>query len=490
MTDVTASTPTGSLQAVTDPPVAQDRTKQDRSIDRVWSDHRSLAIGAIVVVILIGVGLRLWIMTGKLGTIDSDEAITGLMARHLSTASSARSCGGSATRARSSRGRWRRASGSSGRAVSARAAVPAHVGGGDRDDLAHRPPVPRPFQAVFAALVFWLWPAIYVWVGVKPLFFYVPTLVLGLVDVLCASARCRRPTRSPTGACSASPPARVVDVAQHRVLPAPLGVWFLAFHWRSLLPRALYAGPVRGPRRAAVDLEPDLRVRLQAGRTATPRAATSTTSATSSPMPSRPRSGSGRVRGRWVAGPGRRLRRSRSRLLALAIVLGLRASGRSPSGLLGLPVVFAFNPLRRTPPTDWWATVGTSTSSPRSSRSPWPLGATGRTARSRQCPWQRRACGASLASTCARRIGVVRRSTASSRGSSATAHEVFASFWVSSPHVRERRTHRGRRHRPRPHLPGVRGPRPQLELPAYVFFASDKAGIKYCAIAPPPSVRS
>src|SRR5688572_27527811 len=43
----------------------------------------TLAIVAVVALVAVGLAIRLWIMTGKLGTIDSDEAITGLMARHL-----------------------------------------------------------------------------------------------------------------------------------------------------------------------------------------------------------------------------------------------------------------------------------------------------------------------------------------------------------------------------------------------------------------------
>ena len=45
-----------------------------------WSRGAHIGIG---VVVLAGLGVRIWMMTGSLGRIDSDEALTGLMARHL-----------------------------------------------------------------------------------------------------------------------------------------------------------------------------------------------------------------------------------------------------------------------------------------------------------------------------------------------------------------------------------------------------------------------
>ena len=59
----------------------------------------------------------------------------------------------------------------------------------------------RPFQAVFAALAFWLWPALAVWIGTKPLLFYVPTLLLGVGVMLCAVRAVGASARAgPTGA--------------------------------------------------------------------------------------------------------------------------------------------------------------------------------------------------------------------------------------------------------------------------------------------------
>ena len=47
--------------------------------------HPPLEAGArrVAVLALLGLAVRIWIMTGRLGAIDSDEAMTGLMARHV-----------------------------------------------------------------------------------------------------------------------------------------------------------------------------------------------------------------------------------------------------------------------------------------------------------------------------------------------------------------------------------------------------------------------
>ena len=81
-----------------------------------------------------------------------------------------------------------------------------------------------PFQSGFAALAFWLWPAIFVWVSVKPLLFYVPhdgaRARRGLVCA--AGRRTSRPHRRLV------PPrprrrGRMVDVAEHHVRRGPGG---------------------------------------------------------------------------------------------------------------------------------------------------------------------------------------------------------------------------------------------------------------------------
>ena len=210
---------------------------------------------------LVGLAVRLWIMTGRLGAIDSDEAITGLMARHLLDGE---------LRAFM----WRLSY--QGTIVTWPVAASFWLFGSSRFTLE----LPfllmsagaavmiwriglrflSPFQAAFAALAFWLWPAIYVWVSVKPLIFYVPTLVLGLAVVLSAVRVAEKPSRiadwcvlglcagagwwtSPNIMYFALPVGRVV----HRLPPA-----------RDLAGRALRRA-VRRARRAAVDLEPGRR---------------------------------------------------------------------------------------------------------------------------------------------------------------------------------------------------------------------------------------
>ena len=103
-----------------------------------------------------------------------------------------------------------------------------------------------PFQSGFAALAFWLWPAIFVWVSVKPLLFYVPTMVLGLVVVLCALRVAERPGRIGDW-CLLGLAARAGWWTSPNIMCAavPVGLWFVVFHQRAILPGALYARPVR-----------------------------------------------------------------------------------------------------------------------------------------------------------------------------------------------------------------------------------------------------
>ena len=75
-------------------------------------------------------------------------------------------------------------------------------------------------QAVIAALIFWVWPAVFVWIGVKGLIFYVPTMVLGLSMILCAQRAVEKKTQFVDwGAAGLFAGHGVVDVAQRVVLP-------------------------------------------------------------------------------------------------------------------------------------------------------------------------------------------------------------------------------------------------------------------------------
>lgn len=193
----------------------------------------------------IGLGVRLWIMTGRLGVLDSDEAITGLMARHLLDGE---------LRAFM----WRLSY--QGTIVTWPVAASFWLFGSSRFTLE----LPfllmsagatvmvwrigrrflTPFQAGFGALAFWLWPAIYVWVSVKPLLFYVPTLVLGLAVLLGTLRVAERPRRTADwcvlGLCAGAGWWTSPNIV-YFVLPA--GIWLVAFHRRALLPGVLYAVP-------------------------------------------------------------------------------------------------------------------------------------------------------------------------------------------------------------------------------------------------------
>ena len=208
---------------------------------------RRVSTGTLVVVVLaaLGLAIRLWIMTGRLGAIDSDEAITGLMARHLLDGE---------LRAFM----WRLSY--QGTIVTWPVAASFWLFGSSRFTLE----LPfllmsaggavmvwrigrrflSPFQAAFAALAFWLWPAIYVWVSVKPLLFYVPTMVLGLAVLLCAVRVAEKPSRIADwcvlGLCAGAGWWTSPNIMYFAL---PVGVWFLAFHLRAVWPGVLYAAP-------------------------------------------------------------------------------------------------------------------------------------------------------------------------------------------------------------------------------------------------------
>src|SRR5207237_5298323 len=68
---------------MTDTLATPRRAAAPRTTTRPKIDRRRVGFLAVGIVLAVGLALRLWIITGKLGTMDSDEALTGLMARHL-----------------------------------------------------------------------------------------------------------------------------------------------------------------------------------------------------------------------------------------------------------------------------------------------------------------------------------------------------------------------------------------------------------------------
>ncbi len=335
MTD-TISAPVGVAEA---PATAPSRPRRN------W-----LLLGTVVALALVGLGVRLWIMTGRLGVIDSDEAITGLMARHLLDGEFRAFM-------------WRLSY--QGTIATYPVALSFKLFGTSQFTLE----LPyllmsagatvlvwrigtrflSPFQAAFGALTFWLWPALYVWIGVKPLIFYVPTMVLGLAAMLCALRAAEHPRRALdwcllglfAGAGWWTSPNIMYFVV-------PIGVWLVAYHWRSLWPRALLTVPfaVLG---ALPWLWNDIRygfdsLELSEG-TATggylDHLGYFFTHALPAALGMR-----APFTGAWIVDTGHvALYVVVLALLVLGVTLGLRARSIAAIGLLACPFIFAFNPV-------------------------------------------------------------------------------------------------------------------------------------------------
>ena len=158
---------------------------------------RRVVVLVVAGVVLVGVGLRLWLQVLPTGAVDSDEAIVGLMARHLihqhefPTFFYGQAYGGS---------------------LEALLAVPLFaVVGSTVWALKLVPAVLSAVAAVLvwrvgrrtvgeragvvAALAFWVWPANYLWLSTKTRGFYWACLVLGLAFVLLVLRLVERPER-------------------------------------------------------------------------------------------------------------------------------------------------------------------------------------------------------------------------------------------------------------------------------------------------------
>ena len=346
---------------VTAPTAAAPPATERRTIDR-----RTVALVAIGVVFAIGLGLRLWIMTGKLGTIDSDEAITGLMARHLWNGE---------FRAFMWKFNYQGTIGTYPVALSLKLfgsnqfalELPYLIMSTGAAVIVWR--IATRFlneaQAAIAGLIFWVWPAVFVWLSVKPLLFYVPTMLLGLSMLLCA-------VRAVEGS------TKYVDWAAMGLFAglawwtspnvsyflAPLGVWLLVFHWRDMWralwplwpPRLLLAVPF-----ALLGAAPWIRNDMVYGWD-------------SLKVDQGLASGSyldhlgyffthalpvalglrGAFDGRWIVGDaGYFLYAVVLVFLALAVALGLRAKSIAAVGLLTCPFVFALVPFASNLQNDW-----------------------------------------------------------------------------------------------------------------------------------------
>jgi hypothetical protein len=200
----------------------------------------------VVVLALAGLAVRIWITTGRLGAIDSDAAITGLMGRHFLDGDFRAFM-------------WRlnhhgtiavfpvalslRILGMHSRFAMELPFVLMSAGSsvlvwrvGTRFLSA--------FAAVFAGLAFWLWPALFVWLGVYPYLAYVPLVLLGLGVILCAQRAVEGRTAS-VDWCLAGLFAGLGFWTSPTIdyFVIPVAIWLLVFHARKLWPRALLAVP-------------------------------------------------------------------------------------------------------------------------------------------------------------------------------------------------------------------------------------------------------
>lgn len=204
---------------------------------------------AVVALIVAGLVLRAWCLHGRLGTLDSDEAGVGLIARHLLHGEFraffwGQHYGGTP-------GAFLDAlafaiAGSSVLALKSvqivLAAVAAllvwRVGRRTVGEAAAR----------VAALLFWIAPASYVWWSTKDRLFYWPGVVLGLLVVLTALRLAENPDRW-RDALVMGLAAGLGWWATPQILyyVVPAGLWLLAFHRRALrwLP-VVVAGAVVG----------------------------------------------------------------------------------------------------------------------------------------------------------------------------------------------------------------------------------------------------
>lgn len=332
---------TGTIAAPTTR-VAEAPPDQDARLSRT-------ALATIAVLALIGLGIRLWVMTGRLGAIDSDEAITGLMARHLLNGEFRAFF-------------WRLAY--SGTIVTYPIALSFKLFGSSRFTLE----LPyllmsagatvciwrigtrflRPFQAIFAALAFWLWPALSIWIGLKPLIFYVPTLLLGLGVMLCAVRAVERP-RGWIDWCAVGLLAGAGWWTSPNIVyyVVPTALWLLIYHWRSVWPRALLTIPF-----AIVGALPwiwndvhygfnSLQANYGAEGSYLDHLGYFFTHALPAALGIR-----APFTGAWIIGPGHLfLYAIVLGLLALSVWLGLRERSLAAIGILTLPFLFALVPV-------------------------------------------------------------------------------------------------------------------------------------------------
>lgn len=198
---------------------------------------RTAAAVGVVAVVVAGLVLRWFILTHALGSLDGDEATTGLVARHLLhnhehpvfywasnyggtleaavTAAVFAVTGSSVLVLKLVSAVW----------FAAAAVLTWRVG---------RRLVDERVGAV-AGLLFWVWPATYVWWSTKSRGFYGSVLVLGLVVALTALRVAERPERTLDWlVLGLAAGVGWWDQPQIVTLVVPVGLWLLLRNWRAL----------------------------------------------------------------------------------------------------------------------------------------------------------------------------------------------------------------------------------------------------------------
>jgi uncharacterized membrane protein len=151
----------------------------------------------VIVGIVAGVALRAWLLTGSTGRLDSDEAVVGLMARHIvhqhqfTTFYWGQNYGGSITAVVMAA--VFRVFGSSTATLKA---VPIGMSAICALLVRRlgRKTIGEP-GATIAALAFWVWPTNYVWLSTKERGFYWACMILGLAFLLVVLRLVERPHR-------------------------------------------------------------------------------------------------------------------------------------------------------------------------------------------------------------------------------------------------------------------------------------------------------
>ena len=205
--------------------------------------HLKIASLLIVVGVAVGIGLRAWILLSSQGTLDSDEAVWGLMARHfqhgeLSTFYWSQSYGGTLETILTVPVFW-----VFGASVASLRVVPIvlwavaalllwRIG---RRILDER-------RGLVAALLFWTWSPYFVWKSTRAHGFYGSGLVLGLAAILLAIRLVNRESRVDFALLGFALGLGWWATPQTAILGLPAVIWLV---WRR--PSALRGAVVAGP---------------------------------------------------------------------------------------------------------------------------------------------------------------------------------------------------------------------------------------------------